>query len=396
MKHLLKKRLLVWLMCIFVIALGVIYHPANAASAGNIYYVDIIGGDDHNDGLSQSKAFKTLGKVNSINYQPGDKILFKASGIWTGQLKFLGSGTGSNPIVIDMYGSGSKPVIDGAGLVGEGVVYIYNQEYIEVNNLEITNDAPDAADRRGVEVIGSNFGTVDHIVLRNLNIHNVKGIAGNSLDAKRTAAIYIATRSDDTVPTRFNNVLIEGCTIASVDNQGIITNNEIKHSDYPYTQAWNARRFSNLVIRNNVISDIGKNAIVTRLSDNTCLVEYNVCYDTAVRAGTGNTIFSRSSAGTVFQFNEGYRNLTVDYDGCLYNADLNSVDCIFQYSYSHDNNHGLFWSCTTSQDDGNIVRYNISQNDKGGIFVVNYPTQGLDIYNNTVYIGPNVSPKIIY
>jgi hypothetical protein len=45
----------------------------------------------------------------------------------------------------------------------------------------------------------------------------------------------------------------------------------------------------------------------------------------------------------VFQYNEGYLNRTTDFDGSLYDADPQSPGCIFQYSYRHDNNHGLYW-----------------------------------------------------
>ena len=43
-----------------------------------------------------------------------------------------------SPIVIDMYGTGSKPIINVNKTAYAGV-YFENQEYWEVNNLEITN-----------------------------------------------------------------------------------------------------------------------------------------------------------------------------------------------------------------------------------------------------------------
>jgi hypothetical protein len=97
----------------------------------------------------------------------------------------------------------------------------------------------------------------------------------------------------------------------------------------------------------------------------------------------------------VFQYNEGYLNRTTDFDGSLYDADIQSPGCVFQYSYSHDNNHGLYWQCTDAADSNVIVRYNISQNDKGIIFCMNYDCLSTYVYNNTVYVGTNVSPRII-
>ena len=42
-----------------------------------IYYVDSIGGCDCNDGLAPEKAWKSLEKVNTITFLPGEEILFK-------------------------------------------------------------------------------------------------------------------------------------------------------------------------------------------------------------------------------------------------------------------------------------------------------------------------------
>jgi len=110
--------------------------------------------------------------------------------------------------------------------------------------------------------------------------------------------------------------------------------------------------------------------------------------------GTGNTIFSRSSRGTVFQYNEGYLNRSRDYDGSLYDADMESPGCIFQYSYSHDNTHGLFWMCTEPEHANVIVRYNISHNDKGIIFCVNYANTSCYISNNVFFgIHPDSEPE---
>jgi hypothetical protein len=366
-----------------------------AASAAT-YYVDSVAGSDANTGTNQVAAWQTLAKVNSKTFQPGDSILFKTSGNWAGQLHPKGSGATNNPIVIDLYGTGPKPIINANGATGNGAVYLYNQEYWEIGNLEIINDAATGADRRGIYLAASNFGTAHHLYVRNCYIHNIKGIVDQtSSAAKRTGGILVETVSDSTTPTRFDDVLIESCAISTVDNQGIVLNNKVSVGDYPGTPAWEARKFTHVVIRGNSINDVAKNAIIVRLTDETGLIEHNVCWDTAYRALTGNTIFSRSCRGTVFQYNEGYLNRTTDFDGSLYDADIQSPGCIFQYSYSHDNNHGLYWQCTDAADSGVIVRYNISQNDKGIIFCMNYDCLGTYVYNNTVFVGTNVSPRII-
>ncbi|MFW5877549.1 MAG: DUF7594 domain-containing protein [bacterium] len=392
-----KKNILpgIFLLMIFIqmsAASSCIYQYDSIVLSG-IFYVDSRNGDDSNDGESPETAWKSLHQVNNAVFEPGSTILLKSGSIWTGQLKPGGEGSIDAPNKIDKYGEGPLPLIDGRGLTGEGVVKLFNQSFWEIKNLEITNSDSIQGDRRGVEIKAANYGLVEHIYLEGLHIHHISGIPGNSLTAKLTAGIYIATVDDELVPTRFHDVKISGCHIHHVENIGIVNNNEVTHADYPGTEDWNKRRFTDLRIENNIIHHISKNAIIVRLADGG-IVEHNLCYETALQT-TGNTIFSRSARGTVFQYNEGFLNRSPDYDGSLYDADLHSPEVIFQYSYSHNNAHGLFWMCTTEKDKDVIVRYNISRNDKGNIFCINYPNTSTFIYNNTVFIPEHLSPLII-
>jgi hypothetical protein len=79
----------------------------------------------------------------------------------------------------------------------------------------------------------------------------------------------------------------------------------------------------------------------------------------------------------------------------MYDADLRSTNVTFQYSYSHDNSHGLFWTCTDQADSNVVCRYNVSKNDQGIIFCISYPNTSVYCYNNTVYTSSNLSPTII-
>jgi hypothetical protein len=291
-------------------------------------------------------------------------------------------------------------MIDGAGRVGNGAVYLSNQQFWEIRHLEIVNDAREGGDRRGVFLSISNVpgNVARHLYVRDCYIHNIKGIISHGdkeNDAKRTGGVIVEADDDKQNLTRFDDILIENCIISTVDNEGIALSAEAAGAYYPGSPGWEARKFTHVVIRGNRINDVAKNAMIIRMTDETGLIEHNVCYDTAYRAKTGNTIFSRSCRGTVFQFNEGYLNRATGFDGSLYDADLDSPHCVFQYSYSHDNNQGLFWQCTARNDDQVILRYNISQNDKGAIFCMNYANTSTYVYNNTVYVPAHLSPAII-
>lgn len=409
------------------------------------YYIDAVAGNDNNNG-SINTPWKNVSKLNLLTIPPGTEIYLKAGSTWIGQkLKFLGSGNATAPIKVDKYGTGATPLLAGNGLTGEAVVYLYNQQYIEINNLEITNSPngpvnadffiglysatgtnpnPLGADRRGVMVALDNYGTANHIYLKNLNIHHIKGQLGsgstslNGAVPKRTGGIFftvLGNTEQTATHSRFNDVLIDGCNINYCENIGLAFDNEwnIYYPGGTEYADWFVRRYSNVKVSNNTIHHIGKNAMIIRCTDETGLIERNVCYETALGT-TGNTMFTARAKGTVFQYNEGYLNRgttqNIDpgtFDGSMYDPDYGSIGIIFQYSYSHDNSEGIYWGCNTSgsannttgipnvQDTGCVLRYCISQNDKGRIVFFNYPSAGNEIYNNVFYVKPGLSSCFI-
>ena len=101
------------------------------------FYVSSSEGNDENDGLSIDSPFKTLNKLNSLVFNPGDSIFFKSGDYWQGMFWIKGSGSSINPIVIDVYSGDDRPVIDGYGY--QASILIYNDQNIEINGLELTN-----------------------------------------------------------------------------------------------------------------------------------------------------------------------------------------------------------------------------------------------------------------
>ena len=453
----LQNNLIIKIFCILLIL-------TSSISKANTYYIDSVAGVDSNNGTSTTTPWKNITKINSMTFGANDKILLKCGSIWSGQqLKFSGSGLASFPIVIDQYGTGSKPILNGSSstkvngitTADQGVVYLFNQDYIEINNLEITNypittastanpnsiffigisdgtlnNNPLGADRRGVMIAIKDKVTstttassvCNHIYLKNLYIHHIKGQLGNGSTAvnggipKRTGGIYFAVLNESSSSnSRFNDVLIDGCEVAYSENVGLAFDNEdnVYYPGGTELATWTARKFTNIKVSNNSIHHIGKNAMIIRCTDETGLIEHNVCYETALGT-TGNTMFTARAKGTVFQFNEGYFNRATtqnvdpgSIDGSMYDPDFGSVGVIFQYSYSHDNSEGIYWGCNTRgsnnnttgipdpEDVGCTLRYCISQNDKGNLIFLNYSSAGNEIYNNIFYIKSGLNPTII-
>ena len=81
------------------------------------YYVDSLKGDDANVGTTPESPWRSLAKVNSFKFAPGDIVLLRRGSLWREQLNFPSSGSLDAPIAIDAYGEGERPLINGADLV---------------------------------------------------------------------------------------------------------------------------------------------------------------------------------------------------------------------------------------------------------------------------------------
>lgn len=434
-----KKKILSMLTALAVIvssiAPGITVSAATdqEAGTGTTYYVSTLNGKDSNDGTSESKPFYSLQKINELTLQPGDRVLLESGSEFTNGYLHLHEQSGSpeSPIVIDKYGDGNNPVIN---TNGQGIWYqnyggmldnvnhvfkgyvsssvlLYDSEYIEINNLEITNRGPkietaynnqNVMERTGVAAIAQNKGTVDHIYLNQLNIHDVignvydkhmdnGGIQMNVLKPKNEAATGIS---------RYNDVKIENCYLDNVNRWGIAIGYTAYYDKFAGTAIPDdiiaKYGHGNVEIRNNYVKEAGGDAITTMYCDRP-LIEYNVS-DGAARqindadytaTGQGKVaagIWPWKCKDAVFQYNEAF-DTYFNQDGQAWDADSGD-GTIYQYNYSHNNGGGCVMFCL-QQSYRNIFRYNISQNDLAG--VINAPSQpDAHIYNNVFYVKEGI------
>ena len=96
-------------------------------------------GNDLNDGLSMESPFKSIEKLNSMNFSAGDTIYFKSGDYWEGMFWLKGSGSLNQPIVIDIYGGNVRPIINGYGY--QASILIFNDKHIHINGLELNNSS---------------------------------------------------------------------------------------------------------------------------------------------------------------------------------------------------------------------------------------------------------------
>lgn len=342
------------------------------------YYV-AANGSNSNTGLAPSSAWKTLEKVNSVTFLPGDRILFHAGDSWTGQLAPRGSGAESRPIVIDRYGSGAKPVIHGPGTNNSAAVLIKDQSYWEINNLEVTNTQPEngAAVLRGIYIVGTSPKDLwHHVYVRNCYVHDVNSIGyGQPGYSKMSGGILYEINIQD--------ALVEGNRVSNVSVEGI-------RNSSPLTT-------SHFIIRNNVVENVYGDGIVLHGSSGGSLIEYNrvhrVCMSDAANYAA---VWTYASRHTLIQYNEisgtvaGGPN-----DGEVFDADIDTDGDVFQYNYSHDNTRGFMLFMSSAKNI--VVRYNINRNDAQGasrhgghrLFYQDGRVGSITnrIYNNTFYEG---------
>lgn len=85
-----------------------------ATESARIFYVDAEHGDDLNEAILPAAAWRTIGKVNSARFNPGDSLLFRRGQEWKEGLVVQSSGQPDLPIRIGSYGEGPLPVFSGA------------------------------------------------------------------------------------------------------------------------------------------------------------------------------------------------------------------------------------------------------------------------------------------
>jgi hypothetical protein len=415
-----------------VLAAGALAMPAQASAReepGAAYYVDAQRGHDGARGTSPESAWRTLEKVDATTFRPGDRILLRAGGVWQGQLWPKGSGDQRRSIVLDRYGRGPKPRIDAGGQHADAV-RLFNQQFWEIRNLEVTNAAPSTgtpganlADLRGIHVSGDDSRIHDHFIVDSVNVHDVTGevnwiggsTSGNApgirfktgWDAsKHTGGIVFDTTVPDienppSAPTLLSDIVVERSTIMNTSFGGIITKQYTgdgkgqNGGTVAVPTGWGSRRtasdplfapFTNVTIRDNFVTQGGTayGADGIYLTDvRGVLEDHNV-----VRAAGTSGMETYNSDSVTIQHNEVYGTQRkaggADFNGI--DADIGTTGVVIQYNYSHDNGDGILL-CQCSGSFGSVaLRYNvITQSARYPIYLHSNRGTVASITNNTVY-----------
>jgi hypothetical protein len=181
--------------------------PAPAVRAQRSYYVDAERGDDGADGTSPARAWKTFARLKGHVFDPGDAILLRRGGRWTGGFSAFGSGTPFQGITLGAYGEGPRPWIDGGA---QPAVRLRDQSYWTIQDLELTTDSRRKA--CGLDVLASEGKPQP----RGIRVYNVVSYDNGG------SGIHVGSEFKE--GNGYDGVWVENCLSFANGGDGIVVN----------------------------------------------------------------------------------------------------------------------------------------------------------------------------
>ena len=381
------------------------------------YYISPSGNDSHS-GTSAQSAWRTIDKVNAIDLNPGDKVLFEAGHDYPGNLLLTAqdAGTPKQPVVIGSYGSGRAKIKAGDG---SGVT-VRNAGGVVVENLIVTGDDYRSNVGSGVKIVNE---LPNNQKLQYIRVHNVeasgfgrkKHPSPEGLQTPNGCGIFVGGDASDKTKSGYIDVRITNCLTYQNEFYGILTTGYWQ--DDPDTYA----NINVYVGHCKMYDNPGDPEFLKNHSGSGILMEdvdggmieyceaYNNGYDCFNPAGPVG-IWAAVVNNVIIQNCESHHNRRGKAkagDGDGFDFDGGTTNSIMQYNYSHDNDGPGYLICSYKNAphtfNNNIFRYNISLNDcqkgpGGGICLWSGspeedPIYNTQIYGNTVYSssGPAIA-----
>jgi hypothetical protein len=364
-------------------------NPWGLGPTGRTFYVRP-DGDDDAAGDAWAFAWRSIARVNQEQLAPGDRVLFQAGSRFAGTLVLDARDAGSAlaPIGIGSFGEGRATIDAGAG----SAIRIGNTGGFAIEDLNLNGgwdaetQSGSADDSAGI-VAENTLGGGQR--LRFLRIRRLE------ISGFKAAGIRIAAApEDDGKNAGFEGVEISDSDVHDNGDVGIA-------SSGPFTRAtgYSHRAFlikGVRVYRNRgLVAKTEHTGSGIMLADvDGALVESCTAYENGEfndsDAGGGFGIWAWDSNAVVIQHSEAYANHSQTADGGGFDLDGGVTNSVVQYNYSHDNHgagFGVFQFAFARPAGGNVVRYNISQND-GMAFLLwdgNGDLEGFDLVHNVGY-----------
>jgi hypothetical protein len=336
-------------------------------AVGDDYYVDPTGSDGSPG--TPALPWRSIGRVNEVDLEPGDCIHFQGGERFFGTLEFDAddSGAPGKEIIVTSYGRGRAIIEAGAG--------------------------------SALKADGCN-----HLILRNMEFLGLGRKLGNTADGICVTDSQ-GVRIDDVVTTGFrgSGLLLDGVRDARVANVYAYENGFAGIS-VGYKQRSKRVHIEHCVAESNPgdpsnLTNHSGNGIVVGNADDV-LIEYceasNNGWDMPRRGNGPVGIWAWDCNHAVIQFCISHDNKSPGDDGGGFDLDGGAVNSILQYNLSYNNDGPGYFLCQfpgAPYFKNNVVRYNISHNDgvknnrRSGIdvFSAGANASGCRVYNNTVY-----------
>jgi hypothetical protein len=308
----------------FAVVLSLISQVSLVAQSGSpspahAYFVDCsaaVAGDG-----SRAAPWNSLAAAQAHHFVAGDRIALARGTVCHGSFAPQGSGGDGNIIRLTAYGQGSRPRIVATGKDREALL-LFNQEYWQIDSLDISGSS-----KYGVYVSGDK-GTMRHIVLRNLYVHDVQG---GPMKNKDNGLVVVGPSSAHAV---FSDILVDG-VVAAHTNQwaGILVGGG------PFYFPPDAPLNDHVTVRNSSVQDVyGDGIILFRDSDG--LIETSTAWQTGMQPtesiGTPNAIWTWTCTDCTVRDNEAFLTDSPGVDGGAYDIDWDDKRNTVERNYAHD------------------------------------------------------------
>lgn len=379
------------------------------------YYVSP-SGNDSNSGTSAQAAWRTIDRINTMDLNPGDNVLFEAGNDYPGNLLLTAedAGTPTQPVVIGSYGSGRAQIKAGNG---SGVT-VRNIGGIEIKDLIVMGDDYKTNVGSGIKIVNElpNNQKLEYIRVQNIEASGFgrkKYSAPEVYPMPNGCGIFMGGNASDKSKSGFKNVRITNCVTYKNEYFGIYTSGYWQDDPNTYANSdvyvGYCRMYDNPGDPNYLKNHSGSGILMEDVDGG--IIEYceayNNGYDCFNHAGPCG-IWAAVVNRVIIQYCESHHNhRSGSGDGDGFDFDGGTTNSVMQYNYSHDNDGPGYLICSYKNAphtyNHNVVRYNLSINDcrkgpGGGICFWSGspeedPIYDTHIYGNTIYSssGPAIA-----
>ncbi len=269
-----------------VAALG----PSTAYASNSSYYFSSSTGNDSTGNGSISSPWKTLSRISSMTFQPGDTIFLKRGDTWNETVTLNGNSSSASPITLTSYGSsGDRPYIIGPDDNSSACITIPSgSQGWSIQNIEM------GYAKYGINIVGDTgvLSTKNYYDIANCYIHNCvnRNWGSSGADFTNWGRAIGTEKASGSQQFRITNMSINNCILDS--------------NDTAYFTQSTAAGVSNLTISGCTISN-GKFNQVTVTGGSNCDM-INCMFD---HNGTGSAIYGLTSV--IYQLVDGGAGVNV-------------------------------------------------------------------------------------